>query len=168
MNCPTCGAENDADARFCAECGSSLENQAVEAAKAEQAFEEAADPDMTIMSMPDDLASEAKTVAVDQDQVNAAVEEASTPSAAEVETGTLEPATPGVEGGGGSHQQTPLGGDESGGNRRMWIIIGVVAVVILLCCCCSLAVGGVLGSDPGTLEDIIEELSLVATYLPLV
>ena len=41
MNCPTCGAENEADAHFCAECGAPLETQ--DSAPVE-------DDDLTIMS----------------------------------------------------------------------------------------------------------------------
>ena len=77
MNCPTCGAENDADARFCAECGTPLENPDIEATIIGQKLDipDDFDSDMTIMSSPARLAEEAKTVAVDQDALADAFDE---------------------------------------------------------------------------------------------
>ena len=171
MNCPTCGAENEADARFCAECGTSLESEAVAAAKASQAFEEP-DGDATIMSMPGDLASEARTLAVDQAQVAAALEnnneEPPAPEAeAEPVSSIVEPAPVDT---GGDFGGSSVGGSGDGNgqdNRRMWIIIGVVVALVLCCCCCSIAIGGSIGSDPEILEDIMGELGTLPSGLIL-
>ena len=78
MNCPTCGAQNDVDARFCAECGTPLENPDIEATIVGQKFDlpDDLDNDMTIMSTPSRLAEEAKTVSVGQDELADAFDKA--------------------------------------------------------------------------------------------
>ena len=90
MNCPNCGAKNDADARFCAECGTPLDNAVLKAAKVEEAFEEA-DEEKTIISAASDMAVEAKTLAVDQAEVVAAVEEVNNTEEADDDGSTAEP-----------------------------------------------------------------------------
>lgn len=171
MNCPTCGAENEADARFCAECGSPLEDQAAEAIKAERVFSQV-DEDATIISSAGLLAEEeAKTLAVDQAQLSAALEDASAgaPSddAPEPEPEAAPPAQPVAGGSGGNQGGSSFsgGGESGGGKNRTMIIVAIVAIVLLCCCCCSLVVGGAIGSDPELLEDIMDELSLVPTLL---
>jgi hypothetical protein len=78
MNCPTCGAPNDADARFCAECGTPLENPDNEATIIGQRFNIKAElglSDEDLFPGADDSASEAKTVAVDQGQLAEALQD---------------------------------------------------------------------------------------------
>lgn len=169
MNCPTCGAENEADARFCAECGSPLEDQAAEAIKAERVFSQV-DEDATIISSAGLLAEEeAKTLAVDQAQLSAALEDASAgaPSDDAPEPEPAPPAQPAAGGSSGNQGESSFsgGGESGGGKNRTMIIVAIVAIVLLCCCCCSLVVGGAIGSDPELLEGIIDELSLVPTLL---
>lgn len=177
MNCPNCGAKNDADARFCAECGTPLDNAVLEAAKVE-GFEEA-DEEQTIISTADEIAVEAKTLTVDQAEVMAAVEEVDNTEEADDEGSTSEPesSSPPLEsapaGAGGDDQNGggmdgEDGSGESGSNRTLIIVGVIVVVVLLLCCCCSVLVGGVVGSDPGAVEDLIEEISMLPVYLPLI
>lgn len=173
MNCPTCGAENEADARFCAECGSPLEDQAAEAIKAERVFSQV-DEDATIISSAGLLAEEeAKTLAVDQAQLSAALEDASAGAPSddapepEPEPKPVPPAQPASGGSGGDQGESSFsgGGESGGGKNRTLMIVGIVAVVLLCCCCCSLAIGATIGSDPELLEDMIDELSMVSTLL---
>lgn len=175
MNCPTCGAQNEADARFCAECGTPLEDQEIEAAKAEQVFDDS-DQDKTILSSPADLAAEqAKTLTVDEAKLAAALDEgqeaapASQPSpeapASEPEL-EPEPAGPG-SGSGGESGGADNSSGESGGNRKM-IIIGAVVLLLLFCCCCSVAIGGAIGSNPDAFEDILRDLTALPVSLLLV
>jgi len=179
MNCPTCGAENEADAHFCAECGTPLENQDIEATIAGQIFVEP-DNDMTIMSTPEQLAAEqAKTVAVDHSQVSDMLsaaedeEQDSTPPDIEVEPPAAPPSTPidvplANDGGGDG----PVAGEtesdnKKGGSNKTLMIVGIVVLVLLLCCCCSSFGVGVMAAleDPNMLEDFI---SFIPHYLPLV
>jgi hypothetical protein len=67
MNCPTCGTPNDADARFCAECGTPLENADNEATIVGQRFNFDQMSDDLAADSPVDPVSEARTVSVDQD-----------------------------------------------------------------------------------------------------
>ena len=165
MNCPSCGAENDVDARFCAECGTPLENQAVEAAKAGQVFD-AGDEDATIMSTPGELAAEAKTMTVDQAKVAASLDEEAAP-AATLEPEPSPPPPPVPTPGSSMDDQSGSSSDDgdSGSNRRMMIIIGVIILLVLCCCCCSVAVGGVIGSDPNSFEDLMREFTMLPAYL---
>ena len=136
MNCPTCGAENDADAHFCAECGTPLENQDIETTIAGQTFT-VADNDMTIISTSDQLAVEqAKTVSVDHSQVADALVEAEengegdTPSGIESEP----PPPPSINvppAGDGGNDGPPVVGevisdDDKGGSNKTMIIDIVV------------------------------------------
>jgi hypothetical protein len=175
MNCSNCGATNDADARFCAECGAPLENEDVEATIAGQVFLDA-DNDETILSTPGMLAAEeAKTVSVDQTILADAQEDAPAPLEPEY---TLPPSaassTPtgftdddGSEGGDDGEDGRSSANDAGGGNRRTIIIISVVVLlVILCCCCCSIAVGTQI--DPNNIEDLLREFTLLPTYLPFV
>ncbi len=180
MNCPTCGAENEADAHFCAECGTPLENQDIEATIAGQILIDA-DNDMTIMSTPEQLAAEqAKTVAVDHSQVADMLppeedgDKDSIPSGVEVEPPLPPPSAPvdvppaADDGGdGGPVVGAVVSDDDKGGSNKTMIIVGVVVAVLLLCCCCSSFGVGVLAAleDPDLLEDFI---SFVPSYLPFV
>jgi hypothetical protein len=179
MNCPTCGAANDADARFCAECGTPLENQDIEATMVGQVIEPA-DNDMTIMSTAKDLAAEAKTMSVDEAEVAnfLADTEAETPPApstpppltppdppaAQVPEsdfkGALLPDEPVEELVSDPSPPPPSAGTGGGGGNRKTIMIIVGAVLffaLVLCCCCSMAIGGAL-NDPDV-QDILQDLS---------
>ena len=186
MNCPTCGAANEADAHFCAECGTPLENQDIEATIAGQVLVDP-DNDMTIMSTPEQLAAEqAKTVTVDHSDVVEAVAatevEENAPSGIETEPPPPPPppasppppppvdSSPPPASDGGSDVPpvaTDIASDDEGGSNKTMMIVGIiVAVLLLCCCCCSLGAGASLGSDPELMEDIIRELSFVPGYLP--
>lgn len=128
MNCPNCGAENDPDARFCAECGTPLESEVDDTA----AFND----DRTILSSASQIAEEAKTVSVTQEDVAALAtelkDEATAPSEAEPEPPSSSPAAPSEEGVNGN-----------GGLLTQRNIIIAVVVLILLCCFCMLVgIGG--------------------------
>jgi cobalamin biosynthesis Mg chelatase CobN len=143
-----------------------LESEAVAAAKASQAFDEP-DVDATIMSRPGDLAAEARTVAVTQAQVEAALEgRGEQTSAPEPEAEPESPQTAPV-GAGGDFGATAAGGSADNSNRRMWIIIGVVALLVLCCCCCSIAIGVSLRSNPEILENILGEVGVLPSTLTL-
>jgi hypothetical protein len=135
MNCPTCGAENEADARFCAECGAPLESQT------DEMMEE--DDDRTIMSTVSQISEEAKTVSVTQEDVaNLAAEIEAEDAELEPETeAESPPPTPPVEGAGED-------------NTRRYIIIGVV-VLLVLCCCCLL-VGIIVATSSESINNILE------------
>lgn len=180
MNCPTCGAENEADAHFCAECGTPLENQDIETTIAGQAFVED-DSDMTIMSTPGQLAAEqAKTVSVDHSEVADVMgqegAESEPPPSVESEpppiASTPPPPPPPVsappadDGDGDGPVVGEVVSDDKGGSNKTMMIVGIIVGVLLLCCCCcSVGTGASLGSDPEIMEDIIRELSFVPNYL---
>lgn len=176
MNCSNCGATNDADARFCAECGAPLENQDVEATMAGQEFFDA-DNDETILSTPDMLAAEeAKTLNVDQavladvqenDDAAPSEPEPTPPPAVASSTPTGITDDDGHERGGDGQDGGSNAAAANGGNRRIFIIIGAVfLLVILCCCCCSIAVGTQI--DPNNIEDLLRDFALLPTYLPFV
>ena len=173
MNCPNCGAKNEAEARFCAECGTPLDDVVVESAKVEQAFDETSED----ISTSSEAAAEAKTLAVDQASVVATTEEVN--STETVDDGDSSstpessppPPAPADAGGGDHNGGMDLGGGDgdSGGSNRTLIIIGVVVLaLVLLCCCCSVLIGAAIGSDPGAIEDLIEEIALLPIYLSFV
>ncbi len=186
MNCPNCGAKNDADARFCEECGAPLENQDIEATMVGQNLSDVADSDQTIMPSPEELAAEeAKTVTVDYAKlVEAAAAESNDPAPSPPPVPEAAPPPPppdpsppssgdgdsgSIAGGGdaGGDGETPAaaGGGQS---RKMWILIGVVVLVLLcICCCCSVPIGSCM-ADPNSCEDIIRELTAIPAYLPFV
>lgn len=182
MNCPNCGAENDAEARFCAECGTPLDDVVVETAKVEQVFDDTSE-DMTILSTPSEAAAEAKTLAVDQAKVVAGVEEGDEKD--DAETGgdddlpsepeaSPPPSTPLPSAGGGDQNSGGMdlgaGGDsDSGSSNRTLIIVGVIILVLLLlCCCCSVLIGAAIGSDPNTFENLMREFSWLPVNLAFV
>jgi hypothetical protein len=145
MNCPTCGAENEADARFCAECGTPLEGQA------DQALAE--DDDRTIMSSVSEISEEAKTVAVTQEDV------ADLAAELETEQAEAEPESPPPP------HVPPAGGSGSGSEGLMSqrnIIIAIVVLLVLCCCCCAIAtIVSVLSN-----EDIMRELTFIRDLAP--
>ncbi len=165
MNCPTCGAPNDADARFCAECGTPLDGpEDIDATMAGHVFRPAED-DMTILSRPEDLIAQEKTLAVDQAQI------ADVLSGAESEEPT-EPPMPKlpeavipseVEDAADVSEIAPPAAGGGRDKRKTWMIIGgVVLLLVILCCCCSVVIGAALG-DP----DVQREIEGIFSSLPL-
>ena len=121
MNCPTCGAENEAAAHFCAECGAPLESQT-------SAPEE--DGDVTIMSTVSEVSEQAKTVSVTQEDVANLAAEMDQAEEAEFEPETSSPPLTG-------EVITDNVGEKS--NTQRYLIIGVLILLVLCCCCCVLA-----------------------------
>ncbi len=157
MNCPNCGAENEAGARFCIECGAPLETQVNLPNRPPEVDD--MDNDRTIMSSFGRLAEEAKTVAVTQEQLAAAEAEAASTFERGPEPEVIPPTSlpSGGSGGGGGGNFGSSGGSPNWMNRRN-IIIAVVVLLVLCCCCCALGVGGSIGSDPDAFEDLMREL----------
>lgn len=171
MNCPNCGAENEAGARFCVECGAPLETQVNLPDRPPEMDD--MDNDQTIMSSFSRLAEEeAKTVAVTQDQLAAVEAEA----ASAFERGPEPEAVPppprplagdgGSAGGGGGFGSS--GSGSPGWMNRRNIIIAVAVLLVLCCCCCALAAGAGIGSDPDTFEDLMRELGSLPLHLLVV
>jgi hypothetical protein len=154
MNCPNCGAENEAGARFCVSCGAPLETQVDR-----PVFPPELDDDRTILSSVSRISEEAKTVAVTSDQL--ASYEAESTSSAGYEAGSPSSFLPGA-----GESSSNSGGSSSGGGgfftTRNIIIIVVVVLFLFICCCCSLMIGGVL-ANPELLEDL--SLTLPSTWL---
>ena len=151
MNCPNCGAKNEAEARFCAECGAPLEGQVNEVI--------AEDEDRTIMSSVKQISEEAKTVSVSQSDLADLSADMAQAEEAEFETETpAPPASVSTGGGGGSSQ----GG---GMFTQRNIIIAVVVLLVLCCCCC--AVAGIIGYFSDQID--LNDLSFVLPFLqPLI
>jgi hypothetical protein len=159
---------NDADARFCAECGAPLENEAVEAAKAGQAFVEA-DEDQTILSAPGEIASEAKTLAVDQVEISAGLDDSVSPLPSEPKpspppTDDVPPRRE-IAGGGDDAGSGDAGGASGGSGGRFGspMLISIVAIAVLgLCCCCCSVIAGLNFAEDITffLYDISNALGL--------
>jgi hypothetical protein len=173
MNCPTCGAQNDADARFCAECGTPLENPDVEATIIGQKFDmfdDLADDDMTIMSTPARLAEEAKTLAVDPDAMAAAFQPEPAPaSLTDSARVAMLPATPpeadepdSPRASRPSPTPPPAAAEgKSGGSKKILMTVGsIILFIVILCCCCSMIIVGRLLSDPTALEDLMRQFQL--------
>lgn len=197
MNCPNCGAHNDADARFCGECGNPLENPDVEATIIGQKFEmpddlDFDDNDMTIMSSSARLAEEAKTLAVDQEAIAAAGTDFTRPDEPEplpsltdsARAAMLPPSPPSVEepsgvgrdpaaaGAGVSSNEPPpaVGGTGTGGGNTKKILMtvgGILLFIVILCCCCSMAMVASVLSDPNAIEDILREVGSLGLQNPI-
>lgn len=150
MNCRNCGAENEPEARFCAECGAPLEREI----GSTQPLEDE-DEDRTIFSATSQIAEQAKTVSVTQEDVATARAEAETASPAGSEPA---PAGPSATGAPGSE-----GGGREWLNQRN-IIIAVVVLLVLCCCCFFLSLGIYLASS-GALENISGIMRPIYLYL---
>lgn len=167
MNCPNCGAANEPDARFCAECGAPLKGPAGEEdiIIVEPPPEDA---DRTIFSSRAELeVEEATPVTETEETFVAEVEEfpeiPDTPPAYEAGYGSQqEPADyeagysrePEFEPGPPSPPESLTGGGAGPGfwTQRNIIIVAVVVLLLLCCCCAALAIGGALGS--GLLDEM--------------
>lgn len=155
MNCPNCGAENEAGARFCVECGAPLETQLNLPDRPPEADDN--DSDRTILSSMSRMAEEAKTMAVTQDQLAAAE--------AEVNSSFNQPPEP---------ESIPMpppataSSSSSGGLQGLMtqrnIIIAVVIIVLLCSCCCVLGAIASIASN----EDLMRDLSLLPLSLLVV
>jgi hypothetical protein len=156
MNCPNCGAENEAGARFCVECGAPLETQLDLPDRPPEVDED--DSERTILSSMSRIAEEAKTMAVTQDQLAAAEAEAASSFNPPPEPEPIPMPPP-----------APSSGSSSGGFQGLMtqrnIIIAVIIILLLCCCCCALSVGASIGSDPDTFEDLMRELSALPSLL---
>ncbi len=127
MNCSHCGAKNEENARFCADCGTPLEGQT----------DTEVDNDRTIMSSVKQISEEAKTVAVSQDDLSKLANDMAQAQDAEFEPETTPPSPPSTPTGGSD------GGQKSGFFTQRNIIIMVVVLLALCLCCCVLAgIGG--------------------------
>lgn len=148
MNCPTCGAKNEADARFCAECGAPLENQEADAAENDQ----------TILSTVSQVSEEAKTVSVTQEDVDNLAAEMEQAEDADFEPDTASPPSGTADPGGDTGQKS---------NTQRYIIIGILIILVLCCCCLVLASIG--AAIFGEMDIDIDNFSyLLSTVEPLV
>ncbi len=160
MNCPNCGAENDPEARFCAECGTPLEGAAETGGVT--IVETPDEDDRTILSSYSSLmAEQAKTVSVTQDDVAAAAAEAEADRFAREEPDPMPspPPPPSLT--------TPPGG--AGGKNWMSqrnIIIAVVVLLLLCCCCIALIVVGSVLMGEGEFD--FEEFNMLPAYLAFI
>lgn len=162
MNCPNCGAENEAGARFCVECGAPLETQVNLPSQPPEMDD--MDNDQTIMSSFGRLAEEAKTVAVTQEQLAAAEAEVGSAFERGPEPEPIPPTPRPIGGSGGDGGSGgSFGGSNGGGQNwmsRRNIIIAIVVLVVLCCCCSSLiGISVALSED---FEDLLETSLLTA------
>lgn len=183
-NCPVCGAENEVDARFCAECGAPLDDEDNEATMVGRVGvfpgpeEEEDVSDRTIMSTSFKSLEEAETMSLDQAQVTAAQMEATPPELSsffedDTDIPPVSPPPPPPERPVVEVPPPPTGfvsggpaPVEPGGRKTNWpMIAGItIAVLLLCCCCCSLLVGSSVASDPDTMDDILRELGAFAPH----
>lgn len=148
MNCPNCGAENEAEARFCAECETPLNGQPqVETSP----LKEEAD-DKTILSQGPLVVEDAKTVSVTQEELAAVEVEVETPPSPEPEAPPSPPR-------GGA----PGGPGQALTSQRNLIIIAIVALVLLCCCCLTLGLLATAFSD--VFQDVMYEFGMGPTQL---
>lgn len=161
MNCPNCGAENDADARFCAECGTPLDQQDADETIAGRNVD-LADNDMTMISTRPDLGAQEKTMRVDQEQLAAAAEAgpAVPPSEPEIPPPPAGDVMSDVPRESGSSQPGNLGGIRS--NRNLFIALGVVLILMLCCCCASIFIGITFAED---IERLMGQLASLNSYV---
>lgn len=163
MNCPNCGAENEAGARFCVECGAPLETQVNLPSQPPEMDD--MDNDRTIMSSFGRLAEEAKTVAVTQEQLAAAEAEVASAFERGPEPEAIPPTPLPIGGSGGSAGGGGSFGSGNGGGSQGWMsrrnIIIAIVVLVVLCCCCSGLVG-ISVALSGEFDDLLETSLLTA------
>jgi hypothetical protein len=175
MNCPNCGAENEADAFFCVACGEPLESQDTDTIIEEQSF---GDPDdePTILSSRDEIFAQMQSMASDASSQPTTDQESGGIDSSTDELLPLEPGAPSPPPGssvadilaGDQGKGDDRGGNSNGGgqnnqgnkNRTLFIVIGVIVVLLLLCCCCSVVIGSVIASNPEIFEEIGYRMSL--------
>lgn len=159
MYCQNCGAQNEAGAHFCVECGTPLESEAVVSPPplAED------DSDRTILTTAPRVAEDAKTVSINQAELAAAEIEVEPPPVIPPppEAGPAVP--PPVSA--GKNAGRPVQGSGSGRSRN-YLIIAIVVLIVLCCCCTTLAVFGAASSD--VINEIMYELSLLDLSQPFV
>jgi len=148
MNCPTCGAENEADARFCAECGSPLDSEP------DQPLTE--NEDLTIVSAGQ-IPEQAPTVAGDQEDVVSVPGESTEADEAEIEMDDTSTAA-----------DLPPGNGRGSSNTQRYIIIAVVVLLFLCCCCCLLAAVIAVASDPDIIDQFTFRYGLAPNLLVFV
>ena len=85
MNCPNCGAENEAEAHFCTECGESLENQVDDETTIAGQFPVGDNSEKTILSTPSPVVEETETITVAQENIPIAAAETESDSVIEPE-----------------------------------------------------------------------------------
>lgn len=180
MNCPTCGAHNEADAQFCAECGTPLQSTEIDTPISGEIIDMPTEPDndATILSGADDLAAQIRAATAESEAAEAGTPEPVSEPEPPVETPPplppSQPETPAVEppvqefSGSAPLPAAPPSAKSGGSNKKLLIVGGVALAFALLCCCCALLIGGVLGSDPNMVEDILREISGLPLQLPLV
>ena len=145
QHCPNCGAENDADAQFCAECGTPLDVQV---------SSDMADNDQTILSTnisaeivegqkteifkhdsDNDGDDDDETVVISQEDIVEAITDD------EPEIVSPSPETASASSGGGGIMDQPW-------MTQRNMIIGGVILLALLCCCCSATLIGLVALGP--------------------
>jgi len=134
QHCPNCGAENNEEAQFCAECGAPLdtENEVVEV-----------DDDPTLLSTNISELIEAQKTEIfegssdEDDGATIQISSAEIVEATAQEPQTPPPAPSGDEGDNGGTEVASSGGWMTQRN----IIIAIV-VLLVLCCCFFAIVGG--------------------------
>lgn len=181
MNCPACGALVEADAQFCAECGSPLENSETEATIVAQTWTvdaksadplvdkpvtapETADDDgdlspVTVETPVDDQSPSPTTLPETDTQPDEPQRSSSKDEPEPREPSDTAEAPP---------KETPSG-ENGGSNRKIRLIVGGVALLlIIILCCCSVIVGalfGIMESELG--HEILRELGTISKSWPM-
>ena len=180
MNCPACGAQNETDAQFCAECGSPLEDNDIEATIAGQMWTVEPEPvdlvaDEPVIPPEPDISDNvlAATPTMTDDQIASPTTRPEAEDLTVIGEDLLSPIedepvipeppetiTPVVE----SPSEKAPADETSTGSRKMWYIVGGVALLlIIICCCCSIFIGAaiaVLSTDGGL--QIMPDLSAIS------
>lgn len=160
MHCQNCGAENDPDARFCAECGAPLESQI----STQPMDLDDDENDHTILSMPAPTLESAVDTAADDDgdggdDDDNNIDDDATEVVTDPEPEPPSEPEPVVT---TPPSDVPTGAQSSGGGlfTQRNIIIAIIVLVVLCCCCFvfSIGLGRLISSD--TFEEIQRQLSM--------